>query len=199
MNGWIDGMDSCCSVVRTRPRRRILQPLRDQTSVETLQTPPPPRFNLHRVKPSLKIRRLLLQPWEPSAASCVHQGCTDQSDPIDNQTHPTTTADPGSPAPSQKAWHQSPSPAYPPRGPRSPSHPPEPFGTQASEPRPPPSGSRCPLRTPSPKPASRGRARVAMATGVYFAPGTHSSLRSAPHPPRLRVRGSKVGVGGTMP
>lgn len=84
-----------------------------------------------------------------------------------------------------------PSPAYPPRGPRSTSHPPEPFRTRASEPRPPPSGSRCPLRTPSPKPASRGRARVAMATGVYFAPGTHSSLRSAPHPPCLRVGVSK--------
>lgn len=40
MNGWIDCMASCCSVVRTLPRRRILQPLGDQ-SVETLQTPPP--------------------------------------------------------------------------------------------------------------------------------------------------------------
>ena len=41
-----------------------------------------------------------------------------------------------------------------------------------------------PLLTPQPE-ASRlgGRARVAMATGVYFALGTHSSRRSAP-PPR---------------
>lgn len=74
-----------------------------------------------------------------------------------------------------------------PQGSRSPCLPPPPGapGTGRRRPRPPPFGSRCPpLLTPQPE-ASRlgGRARVAMATGVYFALGTHSSRRSAP-PPR---------------
>lgn len=49
-----------------------------------LQTP----LRLHRVKPSPEIRRLLPQPWGPLKASCVRQRCKDQSNPIDNQTHP---------------------------------------------------------------------------------------------------------------
>lgn len=158
--------------------------------VGTLRTPQsgplsPLRFAL------LAPPNLWFKPWGPKKATSESPrdpGVRALSQPAPHWG--IRAPQPWIPEPSQKARSPSPrrrSAQHPsPQGPGSPGLPLAPGapGTRRLRPRPPPSGSRCPPSSPPQPESSRlgGRARVAMATGVYFALGTHSSRRSAPPP-----------------
>lgn len=57
-------------------------PWRSECSNSTDAPPPPPRQTLTRDS------QIPSPAWGPLKASCVRQRCKDQSNPIDNQTHP---------------------------------------------------------------------------------------------------------------
>lgn len=155
-------------------------PSQGRSALLDCQAPPPPSRNLWGPKKAIRVpqgpKRQSSQPDRP------HWGI--RAPPLPVPGSQTSLRRPGHRTPRQSAQGPLSTGTYESLLPPPPGTP----GTGSQHPRPPPSGSRCPpLLTPQPE-ASRlgGRARVAMATGVYFALGTHSSRRSAPpHPAPL--------------
>lgn len=171
---WRSGSPDSTEPPVKAPQSRPLRPLRFAVLV-----PRPPNLG--------DLRRQPLNPPETQASELP----TGPPPTGESESPPTTPANPGIPDPSQKARSRNPAserPAPPlPRDLGVPSSPllQEPPGPASAPPAP---AFRIQVSPPSSPPqpdASRlgGRARVAMATRVYFALGTHSSRCSAP-PPR---------------